>query len=61
MIRYQDVVLNSQGRPVVNLSIAVLAQAGLGQYCNVATTPGSPLASIFFDEAGTLFIQSIGF
>lgn len=52
LYHYKDYIIDSQGRPVVNCNIAVLSQQALGVYPDTSKTPGSPLATIFYDEAG---------
>ena len=53
LYKYSDFIINSQGRPVVKLHIAVLSQSGIGHVGNVTTQPGTPLAAIFVDEVGS--------
>lgn len=49
LTRVQDFVLNAVSRPVPGASVAVLTQPA-----NTTTQPGSPLAQIFQDAAGTI-------
>ena len=52
LFHYSDYIISSQGRPLVSASIAVLTQPSIGSYVNTTTTPGSPLANIYYDAAG---------
>lgn len=52
LFHYSDYIVNSQGRPLVNINIAVLSQPDIGQYVDTTTIPGSPLIQIYYDEMG---------
>ena len=58
LYKYQDYIIDGQGRPVTNCFVAVLQQPGLGQSANISTYPGSPLANIFLNESGTITLSN---